>query len=182
MQSAPVRPSLTPAPADALIAEARDRARRRRLITLALLIAAAAAAVGLALIWPFSGGRTATTSGRPPRPRPAASQAGQVTGYIDACRGIPIAGAAPYAAGTVTALPGVETWLKSGDGTYRRQLPAVSPAARQHVAAGQAFTLDLAPGRYVLVARYDDGGAITAVPVTVAAGQIRRLDVPDLCK
>jgi hypothetical protein len=103
-----------------------------------------------------------------------------VTGYIDPCEGIPIA-RSPYAAGTVTALRGRETWKPAGHGTWRPQLPA-AVAARQHVGENQKFYFDLPPGRYVLVARYDRGNATTLLDVSIAAGRVLHRDLPNLCK
>ena len=48
----------------------------------------------------------------------------------------------PYAAGTVTALRGRETWKPDGPGTWRLQLPA-TVAARQHVAEDHQYSLIL---------------------------------------
>jgi hypothetical protein len=117
----------------------------------------------------------------PARPVPLAARAGRVTGYIDACRGIAIPGAPPYAAGTVIALRGRPTWKDNGPGTYRLQLPATA-AARQHVAEGQPFSFDLSVGQYVLVVGDDGRSVLSFVDVTVTAGRVLHQDLPNLCK
>jgi hypothetical protein len=86
----------------------------------------------------------------------------------------------PYAAGTVTALRGRETWKPDGPGTSRLQLPA-TVAARQHVGENQRFSFDLAPGQYVLVARYQNGNAMSFLDVSIAAGRVLHRDLPNLC-
>jgi hypothetical protein len=169
------------AEAAALIAEAREHARRRRWRTaLAAVIVAAAVGGGLIGAGVFAGSRPVSRVG-PPRPVPLPARAGRVTGYIDACRGVAIPGAPPYAAGTVTALRGRQTWKANGPGTYRLQLPATT-AARQHVAEGQPFSFDLAAGRYVLVVGDHDGSVLSFVDVTVAAGRVLHQNLPNLCK
>ena len=78
------------------------------------------------------------------------------------------------------ALRGRETWKPDGHGTYQLQLPA-TVAARQHVGENQKFYFDLAPGRYVLVARYDRGNGMSFLDVSIAAGRVLHRDVPNLC-
>ena len=74
-----------------------------------------------------------------------------------------------------------ETWKPGGDGTYRLQLPP-AVAARQHVGQNRKFYFDLAPGRYVLAARYDRGNAMTFLDVSVVAGRVLDRNLPNLCK
>jgi hypothetical protein len=69
----------------------------------------------------------------------------------------------------------------AGRGTRRLELPATA-AARQHVAEGQSFSLDLAVGQYVLVAPVGGSGDLSFVDVTVTAGQVLHQDLPNLCK
>ena len=169
----------TPAETQLLIEQARAHARRRRRKTaLAVIIIAAALGGGLAGAgaWPGSG---PAARGGPSRPAPLAARTGGVTGYIDPCEGIDTG--LPYAAATVTALRGRETWEPAGDGTRRLQLPA-TVAARQHVGQNRKFYFDLAPGRYVLAARYDRGNAMTFLDVSVVAGRVLDRNLPDLCK
>ena len=171
----------TPAGAQALIEQARDHARRRRRKTaLAVIIIAAALGGGLAGAGALSGSGPAAR-GSHSRPIPLTAHTGGVTGYIDPCEGILIGTGLPYAAGTVTALRGRETWKPGGDGTYRLQLPP-TVAARQHIAQNRKFYFDLAPGRYVLVARYDRGNAMTFLDVSIVAGRVLHRDLPNLCK
>lgn len=167
-----------PAEAQVLIEQARAHARRRRRKTgLAVLIIAAIGG-GLAGTGTWSGSRPAAPSG-PGRPAPLTAHTGEVTGYIDPCEGVNVG--LPYAAGTVTALRGTETWKPDGPGTWRLQFPA-DVAARQHIGENQEFNFDLAPGRYVLVARYDRGNAMSFLDVSIAAGRILHRDLPNLCK
>jgi hypothetical protein len=169
----------TPAEAQALIEQARARARRRRQKTgLAALIVATAIGGGLAGAGAWSGSGPAAPSG-PSRPAPLTAHTGGVTGYIDPCEGVNVG--LPYAAGTVTALRGRETWKPDGPGTWRLQLPA-TVAARQHVAEDHQYSFDLAPGQYVLVARYERGNAMTFLDVSIAAGRVLHRDLPNLCK
>ena len=171
----------TPAEAQLLIEQARAHARRRRRKTaLAVIIIAAALGGGLAGAGAWSGSGPAARGG-PIRPAPLTARTGGVTGYIDPCEGILIGTGLPYAAATVTALRGRETWEPASDGTYRLQLPA-TVAARQHVGQNQKFHFDLAPGRYVLVARYDRGNAMTFLDVSVVAGRVLDRNLPNLCQ
>lgn len=117
--------------------------------------------------------------GGPSRPAPLTAHTGGVTGYIDPCEGINTG--LPYAAGTVTALRGQATWEPAGDRTYRLQLPA-TVAARQHVGQNRKFYFHLAPGRYVIVARYDRGNAMTFLDVSIVAGRVLHRDLPNVCK
>jgi hypothetical protein len=168
----------TPAEAQAVIEQARAHARRRRRKTaLAVITISAALGGGLAGAGALSGSGPAARGG-PSQSLPLTARTGGVTGYIDPCEAISTG--LPYAAGTVTALRGQETWEPAGDGTYRLQLPA-TVAARQHVGQNQKFYFDLAPGRYVLVARYDRGIAMTFLDVSIVAGRVLHRDLPDLC-
>ncbi len=81
----------------------------------------------------------------------------------------------------MTALRGRETRKQDGQGTYRLQFP-VTVAARQHVGQDQRFHFDLTPGRYVLIARYDHGNAMSFLDVSIAAGRLLHQDLPNLCK
>ncbi len=75
---------------------------------------------------------------------------GTVTGYIEPCEGRPTAGA-PYAAGTVTAYLGHQTYKEIAPGVFQTVLPTTI-VTRQHVGQNRPFAIDLPPGRYVLVA------------------------------
>jgi hypothetical protein len=145
---------------------------------LVVMVIAAAIGGGLAGAGALSGGGPAVRA--------------EVTGYIDPCEGMGIgmryaARTLPYAAGTVTALRGSQTWkLVRGESnatyqTYRLVLPA-AVAARQHVSQNRRFSFELPPGDYVLVGRYDDGSGTTYLDVTIAAGRVLHRDLPNLCK
>jgi hypothetical protein len=149
---------------------------------MAAVIVAAAIGGGLVVTGVFDGGQP--TGGGPGRPLPLAARTGEVTGYLDPCVGAVLPGprnTPAFAAGTVTALRGRQTWQRTGDG-YRLHLPATAPAAREHVARNQAFALNLAAGGYTLVARYDGGNVLNVIDVTVRAGQVVRQNFPDICK
>ena len=149
---------------------------------MAAVLVAAAIGGGLVAAGAFDGGRT--TGGGPGRPLPPAARTGEVTGYLDPCIGavFPGPGDTPaFAAGTVTALRGRQTWKHTADG-YQLRLPAGAPAAREHVAKNQAFALDLPAGGYTLVARYDGGSLVNVIDVTVRAGHVARQNFPDICK
>ncbi len=167
----------------ALIEQARAHARRRRRKTaLAVIIAAVTIGGGLAWAGALSGSGP-RARGVPSRPAPLTAHNGAVTGYIDPCEGLPVR--LPFAAGTVTALRGSQTWKLAGDNgtyqTYRLQLPA-TVAARQRVGQNQKFYLDLPPGRYVLVGRDSRGDVTTYLDVTISAGRVLHRDLPNLCK
>lgn len=181
-ETAPPPEAAAPAAAEALIAEAREHARRRRRrIALVTVVVAAAIGGGLVLTGVVPDGRTAA-GGAPGRPLPLAARTGEVTGYLDPCVGVVLPGRPPvFAAGTVTALRGRQTWQRSG-GSDTFQLPSAAPVAREHVAKNQAFALRLATGQYTLVARYDGGNDGSFINVTVRAGQVVRQDFPDICK
>ena len=149
---------------------------------MAAVIVAAAIGGGLVVTGVFDGGRT--TGGGPGRLLPLVARTGEVTGYLDPCIGAVLPGprnTPAFAAGTVTALRGRQTWEHTADG-YQLRLPATAPAAREHVAKNQAFALHLPAGGYTLVARYDGGNVLNVINVTVRAGQVVRQNFPDICK
>jgi hypothetical protein len=164
----------------------RGHARHRRLWRAglaALLLLAVIAALGLG-----SARRTPAAGGTPDRALPWAVGTGAVTGYIQPCSGagIPVdasTGARLFsAAALVEALPGQEYSKTAGDGTYRVVLPTVV-ASRERVSQNEAFELDdLAPGQYVILARYAGGNVSTYVDVSVAPGQVVMVDLPNRCK
>jgi len=149
-----------------------------------MIIIAAAIGGGLAGADVLSGNGTAARSA-PGQAVSLTAHTGAVTGYIQPCEGLPIR--LSYAAGTVTALRGRETWKPVGSEsnrtyqTYRLVLPA-TVAARQHVRENQRFSFNLPPGRYVLVGRYDNSGAMTDLDVTIAMGKVLHRDLPNTCK
>ena len=119
--------------------------------------------------------------------RAAGTRTGVVTGYIHSCAGVlfpPITptGARVFsAAATVEARPGREHWRPGGPGVFWEVLPA-RVAARESVAQNQRFRLDhLAPGRYVILARYAGGNMSTSLDVLVAADKVTDIELPNTC-
>ena len=121
-------------------------------------------------------------------PGTAVVRTGVVTGFIEPCEGIFVplytaTGARLFsAAATVEALRG-RLYLKPlGGGSFRYVFPAMV-AARERVSQNQQFRFDhLSPGRYVILARYAEGNAITWLDVSVIAGRTADVDLPNLCK
>lgn len=103
-----------------------------------------------------------------------------VTGFIEPCVGIALH-RPPYAAGTVTALRGVERLRPIRPGEQQVVLPT-DVIARQHVAQNQQYRFELSPGRYVLAATYDNGGGRTFIDVNVRAGVRMHTNLPSFCK
>jgi hypothetical protein len=166
------------------VLRAHARIRRLRRAGAAAVMLALAALVGLWL----------SPSSRPSLVGPAVvampwvGQTGTVTGYIRPCSGTGMlrdtSDGAPLfsAAATVEALPGREHTEPTGHGVYHLVLPTVI-AARESVSQNQKFRLDrLAPGQYVILARYADGNGTTSVDVSLAPGQVADVILPDLCK
>jgi hypothetical protein len=128
--------------------------------------------------------------GRPPGTGPASTgpaSTGAVTGYIRPCSGLGIpqytkTGARLFsAAATVEALRGREYQKPAGHGNYQMVMPT-TVAARERVGPNQEFRLDrLPPGRYVILAQYTRGGAITFRDLSVSAGRIADLTLPNTC-
>jgi hypothetical protein len=125
--------------------------------------------------------------GPPIRTVPLVPGTGAVTGYIQPCSGLGTpehtsTGAVLFsAAAIVEALPGHEHWKPLGGGNYQQVLPTVV-AARDRVSQNQQFWLgDLAPGRYVILARYTPGDMSTFLDVSVAPGQMVKVDLPNRC-
>ena len=121
-------------------------------------------------------------------PGGAAAPTATVTGYIGPCAGLPFplktsTGARLFsAAATVEALRGREHQRPMGDGVSQTVFPAAI-AARERVAQNQKFRFDhLAPGPYVIWARYAGGNVITSLDVSVATGKIVNVDLPNTCK
>jgi hypothetical protein len=144
-----------------------------------------AVVAAILLLAAFAGLRFATVQS--PALSARAAPAGAVTGYIQPCNalGIPLhtsTGALLFsAAATVEALRGQEHWMPVGHGTWLLVLPALV-AARESVAQNQQFRFGhLAPGRYVIRARYSGGNVSTYLNVLVAAGKVVDVDLPNIC-
>ncbi len=145
-------------------------------------------AVYAAVLWPGLPGHPPRAAGLPGRALPWGAPTGAVAGYIQPCQGrlVPLhtsTGARLFsAAATVEALPGQQHLKPAGRGVYRVVLPAVV-AARDRVAQNQEFRLAyLAPGRYVILARYAGGSVSTSLDVSVVPGRVAEVDLPDTCK
>jgi hypothetical protein len=154
------------------VLRAHARHRRASLDAAVLLLAA------LAGVW-------LGHSGRPPGA--AAAGTGAVSGYLQPCSGLPFpqftsTGARVFsAAATVAARRGREHWKPVGDGDYQLVMPT-AVAAREQIGQNQEFRLgDLAPGRYVIVAQYAGGNVSTFLDVTVHAGQLTDVELPNPC-
>jgi hypothetical protein len=159
---------------EVLRVQARRRRARRSTVVAAILLLAAFAGLRLA-------------AAQSPPLRAPAGPAGTVTGYIQPCNalGIPLhtSSGTPLfsAAATVEALRGVEHVKPAGHGTWLLVLPA-PVAAQESVAQNQQFRFGhLAPGRYVIRARYSGGNVSTYLSVLVAAGKVADVDLPNIC-
>lgn len=167
---------------EVLRAQARHRRLRRPGFAAALLLLAVVASLRLGPSSHPSEARTVTV------PWVATvTRTGAVTGYIQPCDGLGVplhtsTGARLFsAAATIEALRGHEYLKPVGHGTYRLVFPAVV-AARESVAQNQQFRIDhLAPGRYVIWARYAGGNVSTFLDVSVAAGKVADIDLPNVC-
>ena len=162
------------------VLRAHARNRRLRRAGAAAVMLALAALVGL---W-LSPSSPPSLIGPAVVAIPWAAQTGTVTGYIRPCSGLGTSDMAPpfSAAATVEALPGWEHMEPTGHGVYHLVLPTMI-AARESVTQNQKFRLDhLAPGHYVILARYADGNGTTSVDVSLAPGQVADVLLPDLCK
>jgi len=158
---------------EALRAQARLHRSWRTGLTVTILLLAVFASLRL------------SPSSRPPGV--GGTRTGAVTGYIQPCAGAPLfppitsTGARLFSAATVEALRGHEYLKPVGDGIYRIVFPTVV-AARERVAQNQQFRFDrLAPGRYVIWARYAGGNVSTFLDVSVSAAKVAAVNLPDRC-
>jgi len=159
---------------EVLQGQARHRRVQRSTVVAAILLLAA-----------FAGLRPATV--QPPPLSARAVPTGAVTGYIQPCNGLGIplhtsTGALLFsAAATVEALRGQEHLKPVGHGTWLLVLPAVV-AEQESVTQNQQFRFGhLAPGRYVIRARYSGGNVSTYLNLLVAAGKVVDVDLPNTC-
>lgn len=148
---------------------------RVKRFTAVLMPSLVVAGMGLALLTSEATGVTF-----PPLPR---GGFGSVTGYLDACSGLPLPPlASPHGAGTVTVLAGRIRWIQLGPGQWRESLPT-TVLAEAHVTPQLPFQFILRAGDYVLVGNYGEGSNVRpAVPVVIGAGRSLLLDIPDACK
>jgi hypothetical protein len=172
-----------PPGAQALIEEARAHARRRRLTAaVSLVVAMIMAAAGVLVAWAVTGTHSPARS----RPRAeAAAVTGIVTGRLSACFAIaPRNRPLPVTPGTVVVLPGRITWKPIGPGSEQLIFPKGPVPAQEHISDNyhQTFRFVLPPGQYVIAGRY---GAATSYyafsQVTVAAGTVVRVNLPNVC-
>jgi hypothetical protein len=106
---------------------------------------------------------------------------GLVVGGIIPCQGIIFAGGPHYAAGTVTVLAGSVGWENAGP-SYGFVFPT-AVAAQQTVTTNSSYQFVLAPGHYVLRAKYPPpGNGEPFIEVTVKAGATVHTDIPNICK
>jgi hypothetical protein len=181
-------PRLAQAPVDAatvadqqaLIAEAREHARRRRRrVALAVTAAVIVAVAGVLVARPA--GRTSHVTSRHEHAAPAVIRTGVVTGYLQACAAVRIAGV--VTPGTVTALRGHATWIPAPGGGGRYALPTAF-AGQEYISnnAEQPYRFALPPGRYVLVGRYLRTNGVAGVEnISITAGKTIHFDFGDPC-
>jgi hypothetical protein len=111
----------------------------------------------------------------------ASSNTGTVTGGIDPCSGLPMAGAPRYVAGTVTVLQGTVGW-QSVNGTATDVFPT-TVVAQQQVGVNGTYDFTLAPGEYVLQAHFlVSSDVVPWAQITVRAGQTLHADITNSCK
>lgn len=171
--------------AQALIAEARAHARRRRLtVAAALVLLAVMTATGLLIS--RAGPSTRAAAQAHPGPILPVAGAGIVTGHLAACFGLdPRNGPPPVTPGTVVVLRGKLTSEPDGPGTWRLVFPRGPAVASEYISNNydQTFRFTLPPGQYVLAGRYGAGpGFAASKQVTVTAGTVIRVDLPNVCK
>lgn len=104
-----------------------------------------------------------------------------VTGGIIPCAGIAIPSGPHYAGGTVTVLKGQVTWMSSVAGNYAGVFPT-RVVDEENVAANATYQFGLAPGRYVLEARFPPpSNAVPYIEITVQPGDDVWVDIPNQC-
>jgi hypothetical protein len=142
-------------------------------------------AIGLVALVLFGIGLAASSGSfaRAAREPLAAPGYGSVTGYLDACSGLPRAPlASPYGFGTVTILSGRIRWLSVGTGQWQESLPR-NDVAKERVTPQLPFRFVLRAGRYVLMGNYGHGSNVfPSVPIVIKAGRSVRLNIPNLCR
>lgn len=157
MTSSPATEAGIAAGIEALIAEARQHARRRRAIGIVVglalvIVVGATAAIG----WISRG---AAGSEQRSAALGQAARTARLAGIIGACDPLDNPGSPPSQGGTVTVLRGQ---ARSGpimaDG--REFVLPATVVTMEQIKAGQRFSFQLVPGRYVLLARFHDGGHI----------------------
>jgi hypothetical protein len=106
---------------------------------------------------------------------------GVVVGGIDACSGLPLLTNPGFVAGTVTVLRGTVSYVPEADGASTDVLPKET-VAFQSVAKHQRYRFTLAPGNYVLTARYASGGNVEPwAPIIIRADKVTKMSIPNMC-
>jgi len=120
-----------------------------------------------------------TEAARGPLPPPGY---GSVTGYLDACSGVPrIPLASPYGFGTVTVLSGRIRWRSVAIGQWQESLPTTA-VAKDMATPQLPFPFVLRAGRYVLMGNYGHGSNVfPTVPIVIKPGRSVRLNIPNQC-
>jgi hypothetical protein len=130
--------------------------------------------IALASLSPAS---TTTVSASPTR-----SGLGSVTGFMDACSGLPVSPLmSPYSFGTVRILKGRIRWTRVAPGQWRESRPT-EVVATARVTPEVPFQFAMRPGEYVLEGNYGHGSNVyPAVPVKIRPGRSSRIDIPNQC-
>jgi hypothetical protein len=114
------------------------------------------------------------------QPRALRALSSVVTGFIEPCVAMQ-SGPLTYAAGTVVASRGVVRFRPIRPGEEKVVFPA-DVVARQHANTNGRYRFELAPGRYVIAATYDEGGNVHPfLGVIVPSGATLQRNVPDFC-
>ncbi|MHB1940712.1 MAG: hypothetical protein ACYCS9_07820 [Candidatus Dormibacteria bacterium] len=117
-----------------------------------------------------------------PASTPTRAGLGSVTGFMDACSGLPVSPLmSPYAFGTVRILKGRIRWTRVAPGQWRESLPT-EVVAMVRVTPEVPFQFAVRPGEYVLEGNYGHGSNVyPAVPVKISRGRSSRVDIPNQC-
>ncbi len=105
---------------------------------------------------------------------------GAVTGGIGRCDALGVPGP-KYMAGAVTVLRGQIKWHKTSSGNFATILPK-HVAGRTHVGMDETNRFVLAPGYYVLTARFPPPSDYRPlIGFKLRAGEAPRVDLPNQC-
>lgn len=113
-------------------------------------------------------------------PSPPAGE-GLVTGGIVPCAALGPPNGEQYAAGTVMVLQGQISWRTTGPGTSVVVFPKIV-AAQATLATNASYQFGLAPGKYVLQARFPaPANVMPFISITVKVGATEHVDIPNMC-
>jgi len=105
-----------------------------------------------------------------------------ITGGVIPCAGMPVPNGPHYAAGTVTVLRGQLSRQRTGYGVSATVFPK-TVVAQQTIATDATYRFAVQPGHYVLDAHFaPPANVVPFVSTTVYAGEVVRLDIPNMCK